>query len=116
MTRQDAEQRGRDAEEQAARWLEEQGWTRLATRVRTKGGEVDLVMRREGLVAFVEVKARGHARDLDFAIDEQRLARVAQAAELLAPRFLQPGDDFRNDVVLLAPGAPPRHIENAWMG
>jgi len=26
-----------------------------------------------------------------------------------------PGDDIRDDVILLAPGGRPRHIENAWM-
>ena len=31
-------------------------------------------------------------------------------------RFAQPGDDIRVDVILLAPGAGPRHIENAWVG
>ncbi len=56
------------------------------------------------------------AADLDHAIDEPRLARVAAAAEILMERFAQPGDDIRVDVLLLAPGALPRHIENAWIG
>ena len=67
------------------------------------------------MVAFVEVKWRARAADLDFAIDERRLARVAAAAEILAPRFVGEGDDMRIDVLLLAPGALPRHIANAWL-
>ena len=43
-------------------------------------------------------------------------ARVAAAAELLMPRYAGPGDDIRVDVILLAPGTRPRHIENAWIG
>ena len=84
--------------------------------MRTPAGEVDLIARRGTLVAFVEVKARATAAELDFAIDERRLARVAAAAEYLAPRYVQPGDDMRVDVLLIAPGTRPRHIENAWIG
>ena len=67
-------------------------------------------------LTFVEVKTRATAAELDFAIDEQRLARVAAAAEFLMPRYAGPGDDIRVDVILLAPGTRPRHIENAWIG
>ena len=67
------------------------------------------------LVAFVEVKWRARAEDLDFAIDERRLARVAAAAEILAARYVEQGDDLRIDVLLLAPGQLPRHIANAWL-
>jgi putative endonuclease len=35
---------------------------------------------------------------------------------MLIERYSGPGDDIRIDVILLAPGEPPRHIENAWIG
>lgn len=114
--RQAAEASGRRGERIAAWWLRLKGWRILGTRVRTLAGEVDLVARRGNLIAFVEVKTRKTAAELDFAIDQRRLARVAAAAEVLMPRFAQPGDDIRVDVILLAPGTPPRHIENAWIG
>ena len=81
---QGAKRRGRKAEDEAARWLEGQGWEILAQRRKTKVGEIDLVAKREGLVAFVEVKWRQRAADLDLAIDEYRLSRVAAAAESVA--------------------------------
>jgi len=115
VKRQLAEQRGRKAENEAARWLEGQGWEILAQRRKTKVGEIDLVAKREGLVAFVEVKWRQRAADLDLAIDEYRLSRVAAAAESVAHEYATGGEDMRIDVILLAPGAQPRHIENAWM-
>lgn len=116
LQRQAADAQGRRGETYAAAWLERRGWAIVARRVRTKAGEVDLVARRPGLVAFVEVKVRRTAAELDHAIDEPRLARVAAAAELLMADYAQAGDDIRVDVVLLAPGCLPRHIENAWIG
>ncbi|SFP66969.1 putative endonuclease [Sphingomonas rubra] len=116
MDRRLAEAAGRRGERVAGWWLRLRGWRILERRVRTAAGEVDLVARRGKLVAFVEVKARASAAELDWAIDERRLARVAAAAEMLMPRYAGPGDDIRVDVILLAPGARPRHIENAWIG
>jgi len=111
-----AEASGRRGERIAAWWLRLKGWRILDKRVRTPAGEVDLVARKGNLIAFVEVKMRATSAELDFAIDERRLARVAAAAEVLMPRYAGPGDDIRVDVILLAPGTRPRHIENAWIG
>ncbi len=111
-----AENRGREGERRAAWWLWLRGWRILDRRVRTPAGEVDLVARKGNLVAFVEVKTRATGAELDFAIDERRPRRVAAAAEYLMPRYAGPGDDIRVDVILIAPGTLPRHIENAWMG
>ena len=111
-----AEKRGRQAERIAGWWLRLKGWSILDRRVRTRAGEIDLVARRAGIVAFVEVKARASDADLDLAIDERRLARVAAAAESVAHRYLQPGDDMQIDVILLAPGRVPRHLSNVWHG
>ena len=110
-----ADRKGREAEAQAAQWLMQRGFEVVAERVRTKLGEIDLIARRPGLVVFVEVKWRKRPADLDLAIDERRLARVAAAVEVVAHEYASDGEDLRIDVLLLAPGAKPRHIENAWM-
>ena len=114
MKRHLAEASGRAAEDEAARWLEAKGWTVLARRIRTRAGEIDLVMRDGATLVFVEVKYRRRAADLDTAIDEFRLSRVAAAAEQVAHRYAEGPADLRIDVVLLAPATPPRHIVNAW--
>jgi putative endonuclease len=114
MKRQLAELRGRQGEARAAAWLRLKGWSILDTRVKTPVGEVDIVARRGGLVAFVEVKWRKNKEDLDFAVDEYRLRRVAAAAESIAHRYAMNGEDLRIDVILLAPRAIPRHITNVW--
>jgi putative endonuclease len=113
--RRDADQRGRAGEAEAAMFLAQQGWRIIAERVKTKAGEIDLIAQRPGLVAFVEVKWRARAPSLADAIDERRLARVAAAAESVMHLYATEGEDVRIDVILLAPGRKPTHIENAWM-
>ena len=114
MNRAAAEARGRKAERRAAWWLRLHGWRILGQRLRVPVGEVDLVARRGRTLAFIEVKWRERAADLDFSIDGHRLRRVAAAAEMLAPRFAEPTDDIRIDVMLLAPKRLPRHLVHVW--
>ncbi|MBL0916303.1 MAG: YraN family protein [Sphingopyxis sp.] len=114
MNRAAAEARGRKAERRAAWWLRLHGWRILGERMRVPAGEVDLVARRGRTLAFIEVKWRDRAEDLDLAIDQWRLRRVAAAAEMLAHRFARPTDDIRIDVMLLAPKRLPRHLVHVW--
>ena len=109
------ERRGRRGEALAAWYLRLKGWRIVARRVKTPRGEIDLVARRRGTVAFVEVKWRKTAADLDFAIDHYRMRRVVAAAEALAAHFAKNGEIVRVDAVLLAPGSWPRHIVNVTM-
>jgi putative endonuclease len=113
--RHEADQRGREGEAEAAMFLAQNGWQIVAERVKTKAGEIDLVAKRTGLVAFVEVKWRAQAANLADAINERRLARVAAAVEIVWQDYATQGEDIRIDVLLLAPGRKPTHIENAWM-
>jgi putative endonuclease len=85
--RQEADQHGRAGEAEAAMWLVQQGWRIVAERVKTKAGEIDLIAKRPGLVAFVEVKWRARSAVLADAIDERRLTRVAKAAEIVAHEY-----------------------------
>lgn len=114
MNRAAAEARGRKAERRAAWWLRLHGWRILGERLRVSAGEVNLVARRGKTLAFIEVKWRDRAEDLDLAIDAWRLRRVVAAAEMLVPRFARPTDDIRIDVMLLAPKRLPRHLVHVW--
>jgi putative endonuclease len=114
-SRAEREAQGRRGERLAAWYLRLSGWRIVAQRLKTPRGEIDLIARRGKLVAFVEVKWRKSAAELDFAIDDYRLRRVTAAAEAVAHRYVREGDDMRIDVLLLAPGRFPRHIVNATL-
>ena len=110
--RAEREARGRRGENLAAWYLRFKGWRILARRVKTPRGEIDLIARRGNVVAFIEVKWRANAADLDFAIDAYRLRRVLGAAEAVGHRYAKASDQQQIDVVLLAPGRLPRHMAN----
>ncbi len=114
MNREAAEKRGHWGERRAALWLRLHGWRILAQRAKVRHGEIDIVARRFGTVAFVEVKTRATAPELDLAIDRNRLKRVADATRILATRYARPGDIIRIDVILIAPRHWPRHLVNVW--
>lgn len=116
MNRQVAEKRGRGAETLACWYLRLHGWRILARRARVPGGEIDIVARRRRTLAFVEVKARATEESAALALDEWRLRRVAAAAERLAPRYMQPGDNLRIDALFIIPRRWPRHLANVWQG
>ena len=116
MNREAAEKRGRGAETLAAMWLRLHGWRVLTRRARVPGGEVDIIARRGGVLAFVEVKARASEEAAALSLDAWRLRRVVVAAERLAPRYLKPGDDLRIDAIFIVPRRLPRHVTNIWLG
>lgn len=107
--------RGVDAEAAASALLIAQGFSLIATRVRTPRGEIDLVARRESLLLFVEVKARARLDAAAESILPRQRRRIVEAAEIfLADHPEYAGLDMRLDVVLVAPNRPPVHLPNAF--
>ena len=116
MSRAAAEAFGRWGERRAAWWLRLHGWRIIAQRVKVNRGEIDLIARRWGTTAFIEVKARKNSADLDLAIDDYRIRRVAAAVNAVSHKYAKAGDDIRIDIMLIAPGQWPRHLVNVWHG
>jgi len=109
-----AHRTGLDAEAIAAAALAAEGWALLARRCRTPAGELDLVAERDGLLAFVEVKARPSFREAAFALTPRQAARLMAAAEIWLAR--NPGHGaagMRFDVVLVAADGSARRITDA---
>ncbi len=111
-----ADRRGRRAETIAAWWLRLQGFAILAQRVRTTGGEVDLVARRGRTLLFVEVKARTSRDAGAWALEQHRLRRVARAAESLVVRFGTGCTTIRIDAIIVRPWALPVRLRDVWRG
>jgi putative endonuclease len=110
-----ADSRGRHAEHRAAAALEAEGWSVLARRARTGAGELDLIAERDGLLAFVEVKARATLAEAAFALGPAQRRRLAAAAEAwLAHNPGHGGAGMRFDVVLVDAAGRVRRIADAF--
>jgi putative endonuclease len=111
-----ARRRGRLGE-RLCRWhLRLRGWRILAADWRCPAGEIDILARRGGVLAIIEVKSRPDFAAGAAAIQPRQRRRIARAA--LA--FLQTRPDLallaiRFDVMVVSPGRLPRHLTGAWL-
>jgi len=91
------------------------GYRILARRFRTPVGEIDLIARRGGVLAAIEVKARDDLSTASEAVSAKQQQRISRALGYflagrpdlaqLSPRF---------DVMLVVRGRLPRHLVDAW--
>ena len=113
--RRQAERRGRRAEFLAICLLRLKGYHLLASRYRTPVGEIDLIARRAGTVAFVEVKARSTIAEASEAVSLHGRQRIARAAHLWLARNPAAAElTLRFDVILVAPRHWPRHLPGVF--
>jgi putative endonuclease len=107
-------------EELAIDYLAGCGWSILAHRFRLGRHDLDLVVRLDNLVAFVEVKTRtGHEFGAGAeAIGWRKRRTLGRLAEVWRARYGAPADLYRFDVieVHLYPRQPPEihHLADAW--
>ena len=103
----------------AERWLRRRGWRILARRYRSGHRDLDLVAERDGVVAFVEVKARrgGRFGDPVAAVGWRKQRELGRSAAVWAARHGGVGRAFRFDVIgILLDGSRVRvrHVEHAF--
>lgn len=104
---------GLAAERIVAGWLTLKGYRVIGRRVRTAGGEIDLIAVRGRRIAFIEVKQRRNLIAAEASILPRQRQRVRRAAELwLRSRPAFHGHEMGFDIVFLMPWRWPRHIEN----
>lgn len=109
-----ADRRGRDAEAIARDLLRAEGWTLLGQRVRTPAGELDLIAERQGLLAFIEVKARASLHQAAIALTSRQQARLLAAGEIwLARNPAHGAAGVRFDVILVAADGAARRLVDA---
>ena len=92
MTRATTTQLGRAAEDRALAWLQAQGLVLVERNVRSRRGEIDLVMREGSTLVFVEVRQRKSARfgGAAASIGATKRARMWRSAETYLLRHPNP--------------------------
>ena len=115
--RQSAERRGHLAEFIALACLRLKGYRLLARRFKSPQGEIDLIMRRRDVTAFIEVKARNTRDQGVEAVTTTQSRRIAAAARFWMARDKTANRNFcRFDIVVVNAYFWPQHIENAFPG
>ena len=113
---------GDSGEDLAAAFLEARGWKVLHRNFRLGRYEIDLIVSRDDLVAFVEVKTRtgsrfGHPAE---AVTLEKRTRVTRVAEGWLEQYGSSRLVCRFDVIAVTIGdhdSPKiEHIEHAWSG
>jgi putative endonuclease len=114
--RQQAERRGRFGEWLCLWHLRLRGWRVVARGWRCPMGEIDIVARRGGVLAVIEVKSRVALLADGTAVpsprQRRRIARAAQAFLKARPDLA--GLDLRFDLMQVAQGRLPHHQHAAW--
>jgi len=111
----EAYRRGHGAEKRAAWWLRFKGYRVLAINWRSIAGEIDLIARRGGTLAFIEVKQRIDREAAALSLAPQQRARLARAAGLfLAQRPELAGLTLRFDLMAFGRLGRPVHMKDAW--
>lgn len=109
---------GIEGERLAAEFLEAVGYRVLERRCRIGGIEIDLIARRDDILAFVEVKTRTSDALVapERAVDVKKQRRMIAAAD----RYVRDGNldcEIRFDIVSIVKNGRRediRHIENAF--
>jgi putative endonuclease len=112
-----AHRRGHAAEWLAAAWLLLKGYQILCFRLKAAGAEIDILARKGGVLALVEVKQRP---SFDAALEalgpDQRRRLLGAGQALIQGRRSLQGLDLRLDVMAVVPGRWPRHFRNLDAG
>ena len=90
---------GRAGEEEAARYYVDRGFVVVARNLRTRLGEIDLLVRRRRLYVAVEVKTRALHPAPERLVTGTQLNRVERALLALVPGLRPRARSLRIDVV-----------------
>jgi putative endonuclease len=89
------------------------GYRVIARNVRTPFGELDLVARRGGTIAFIEVKARAGDDAIEALMPRQQ-RRIVRAAEMFLADKPSAAVDVRFDVMIIGRRLLPKHLPAAF--
>lgn len=106
---------GRSFEKQAALFFEQNGYTILQRNWQAGHKEIDIIVRKDNLIVFVEVKSAasgkfGHPAE---RIDQKKMANLTEAAQRYISENSIEGCDLRFDVVTFF-GGKLEYFPNAF--
>lgn len=108
---------GQKGEDLATQFLEKEGYQIVERNFRYKRAEIDIIAKKDGLMVFVEVKARsssafGYPEDF---VDEKKSALIMAAADHYIDQMNWEGL-IRFDIIsiMLKPQVNVRHFEDAF--
>ena len=108
---------GQQGEAMAEALMVRQGFAVVAKNYRYRRSEVDLIVRRETILVFVEVKMRKNAAfgHPEAFVDERQAERITQAAEHYVHEINWEGD-IRFDIIAITrqPTLTIKHFEDAF--
>lgn len=108
-------ERGKAGEDHVCGYLAERGWKIEARNYRIRGGEIDIIASRNGIIAFVEVKTRkfGSLGDAIEAIDRRKQSFIFRAADIYLEEHPSEYSEIRFDAaaVVITTEEKPRIIE-----
>lgn len=107
-----ARQKGTEAEDKAADFLLELGYTLVARRVKTKRGELDIIALDGEILVLVEVKA-AQSGEPEWNLTEAKQAKLRLAAEDYLIQIDQPTRPIRFDLIAVV-GNEIRHVPEAF--
>lgn len=108
---------GQKGEDLATQFLEKEGYQIVERNFRYKRAEIDIIAKKDGLMVFVEVKARsssafGYPEDF---VDEKKSELIMAAADHYIDQMNWEGL-IRFDIIsiMLKPQVSVRHFEDAF--
>ena len=115
-----SKQIGNDGEKRACQYLLSQGYEIIEKNWNTKSGELDIIVKKDETLVFVEVKTLPNATPdmLSSFLGKQKQKRIVKTAKHFMLKHRQYSNSYvRFDVIVLdMQDLPPvYHIENAFM-
>lgn len=107
-------QYGVKAEDIVSMFYKSRGFEELNRRYKTPYGEIDIILKKEQLIVFAEVKARSKRTAASDVITVKQVRRSVDAASVYIATLDNIDCDFRFDLVILEGDSIARVIENAW--
>lgn len=108
---------GNRGENQAAEFLLQKGYELVARNYRYKHAEIDLIVKRNDVLVFVEVKTRSSTSfgEPEAFVDTKKAEKIFEGAEQYTYEHHWNGN-IRFDIVSVKPGPTPEivHFEDAF--